>query len=795
MLDFLFKRRSKTTSDKLAATSQSAQSGQQQQQEQISHRQHALQQLQTISQDEEAVLKFLLACEFADGRLQAAQHLHAKPVLLAALPAMRKSDKRVTKLLQQKLDALLQGERLDTLAQECIVRAEYLQQVAPLLANQVAELDRQAAQYEQFPAPGRERYRFLRQQLEQRLLTQAELQRRLRDLCQQIRQGEGELAVQQDAFSVLQQHSEATSIPKNYAHDVEQALRAVQIEQAAVAEHHARELAEQAEREAAERDAAARTAFEACADATAETPVEQPITPSDAIAEMTPPDRERITALLEAMSTALDEGSVQRALVSDQTLHEIEHHPRALTTKQKAHLRALRAELHRLRSWARWGGSVSRDELIRAAEDLPKQELLAHELAKRIGGLRERWKSLDASGPSGKEVWQRFDGACNAAYAQATAQFEQLAQERIHNHAVAQALVVELRGQTMLLQVDEPDWKGIAQLCQYARNRWRDIGAIDRKLRTVVERDFEQALGALHDPLQAAREQEILLRKSLIEQVQTLSAHAQGCIDQVRTIQEQWQQRTKRVPLLHKDEQALWQQLRESCDALFAARKEQSAAARLRRQDVLAQKEAICVELEQCASDELATVRRNLSTAAQGWDAAGDTTQQGALEQRYRVAVQRLQQRADHIVQEKKKAEHALLMHKLNLCWQREAEHIDEKIAALEASWAACEAFSSPLETTLQKRWQAAPVRDAGAVLAQFDKLLLQMEIRLGLPSPATLAQQRLTLQVEALQASLKNGRHGDAIRGQLQILLGLPVPLDENRRVRLQTVIESGDR
>ena len=54
-----------------------------------------------------------------------------------------------------------------------------------------------------------------------------------------------------------------------------------------------------------------------------------------------------------------------------------------------------RAELKRLSDWARWGGNVSREELIKAVEQLGTQSLAMAELAKKVGSMRDRWKALD----------------------------------------------------------------------------------------------------------------------------------------------------------------------------------------------------------------------------------------------------------------------------------------------------------------------------------------------------------------------------------------------------------------
>src|SRR5262245_47054666 len=105
-------------------------------------RQAALAQAAAFANDEAGALAFLLRCEFADARLQAAEHVHSRAALEEALKAMRNVDRRVAKLLQSRLDILQQQDLCKELAQQCVDDALKLIDHPHLLPNQVAELDR-----------------------------------------------------------------------------------------------------------------------------------------------------------------------------------------------------------------------------------------------------------------------------------------------------------------------------------------------------------------------------------------------------------------------------------------------------------------------------------------------------------------------------------------------------------------------------------------------------------------------------------------------------------------------------
>src|SRR5206468_6611664 len=169
-----------------------------------------------------------------------------------------------------------------------------------------------------------------------------------------------------------------------------------------------------------------------------------------------------------------------------------------LTPQQSDRLAHLRAELKRLSDWARWGGNVSREELIRNVEALPTQNLPMSELAKKVGSTRDRWKALDSlSGAAPKSLWERFDAACTAAYAPAAAHFKHLAEERHSNAARGEKLVEEARAEVARLQSGEAEWKHVAGTVQRLRLAWSHLGAIDRKEKKRLDGLFTDALNVL----------------------------------------------------------------------------------------------------------------------------------------------------------------------------------------------------------------------------------------------------------------------------------------------------------
>ncbi len=83
----------------------------QKQEQQDQQRQVWKQKIDAAIGNEALVIEMLLACDFADGRLYAAQQVHSKQGLEQIKNAFKKSDKRVTKLAVTRLDEIDQQEQ------------------------------------------------------------------------------------------------------------------------------------------------------------------------------------------------------------------------------------------------------------------------------------------------------------------------------------------------------------------------------------------------------------------------------------------------------------------------------------------------------------------------------------------------------------------------------------------------------------------------------------------------------------------------------------------------------------
>ncbi|MES2899304.1 MAG: DUF349 domain-containing protein [Pseudomonadota bacterium] len=786
--------------------------------------------------DEAGAAEFILHCDFSELRLAAAEFIQSRYQLERVHAAMRNTDRRVAKLLQGRLDAMRHHEAELQRGQLCITQAEALLTDSKLTPNQVAELDRK---WSVIAAPElAPRFAQLRGELAARLEAQVVLQRAMIDRLNALRKlgasglPAAELAAQLEQMAQEQQAAlaapEHATLPRSLTNEfaselarLTDGLGALEQNQAAAGARAAAldawELADPASLQgehvkktwrqlppASEAEAAGlQERFDALL---ARLPTPTVVAPSkarDKRSEGAAPPDQNFLDKVEAMEVAVQHGSLGAAADLDKALKETRgvRLPPALQER----LAHARAELKRLSDWARWGGNVSREELIKAVEQLSTQNLAMSELAKKVGSMRDRWKALDTlSGAAPKSLWERFDSACSAAYAPAAAHFKHLADERHANAAKAQAVIAEARIEMAKLEGEQAvDWKHMAQTVQRLRLAWSHLGAIDRKDKKRLDQEFGDALNVLQAPLETQRKSEVSVREELIAQVAALNPADRHALDTLKSLQERWQEHARALPLERKAEQALWQRFRAACDTVFAKRKESAHAADAERRAHQEAKEAICARLEAAAAGvDAAGAGKLLRDAAAEWHAAGPVPRanEAKLDKRYQAAVAAIQHHLDAARRNAGKAQATALRDKLRLCQELEASIANPDTPAegdWAARWAALPALSAEYDKALKGRFEAAlgaltKGREAYAATLQRnrDKLLheiLRLEIAAGIDSGSEFARERLKLQVETLQSSLKSGQKPASQATQFLQLCALPALVDDRTASRIE--------
>ena len=809
-----------------------------------SAKQSALLEADQLADDEVAAVDFILQCRFADARLRAAEHVHTRALLERALQAMRKLDRRVTRMLQDRLDLIIKQELIARHAQDCIAAAGRLLQENPLMPNLVADMDRSWRSIGEVGEPYLSEFAMLRAKMDARLAAQTALQRSVIDSLEALRRlNTTEQSVEQEdlagALSQFGEQMEAfraspevLSLPRHLLTDFEQAHRrlaetlAASAKQAGQADAHHEALASWEAAPASSLDGseinriwgalpplqnesemhAVQQRFDALI---ARLPAQTEQQPDPVVSkDDATPD---FVASLQAMERAVLDGALLVASEQDEVIRTLDLRALRVSSAQMARLNNVRAELKRLQGWARWGGKVSREELIRSVELLTIQKMPLQELAKKVSAAREQWKSLDVSaGAAPKPLWERFDAACSTAYAPVAEHSKMQARERQLNKSRAEELVAGLHqfaSEAGLLSEDADhsvtDWKQVANTYRSAMQSWQRIGHMDRKDRKRLDADFIKAIELLQQPLQRRWNQEIARRNAMIAEVEQFTADDRKALDRVRVLQQQWQEYAKAIPLERKDEQALWQRFRLACNAVFAQRKQTNQAADAERDKNAKAKDAISASLEQALSEPEPTLRKLLRESERAWKGIGAVprAREKHIEERYRKAVAAVNAKIEATKRLEKSSLQQVLIQKLLMCCTVESA-LTEGLAH-DPEWVAQWQMLPPLpgarESAMKRRFDAAmgalqsSDRAYAALLernrAALQKDLLRAEMLAGITSPPDFAKERMKMQVELLQASMsgiKEAPLGDVI----ERLSALPALMDKTTADRLHRLL-----
>ncbi|MYM66636.1 DUF349 domain-containing protein [Pseudoduganella sp. FT55W] len=751
----------------------------------------------SLNGNEAAAVALILESEFAGVRQAAAEHVHTQAALEQVLQAVRNSDRRVAKLMQGRLDAIRYQQAEQQKAQACLDVAQRLLQDEKLTPNQVAELDRQWQVVAEVPSLAGQ-YASARAALAARLEAQVNLQRTIIDAMAAVRKLPQAGLPAEEALQALERHVAAQSgyqeapehnaLPRHLLSDFAQALEQTRATLATPP-----------------KPAPAPEPAPVAAPAAVEAAPAKPVAAKPSKPAPKETDK-KFLETLEALEAALEHGQLHIAAEHDKWLRDHKTH---LSHAQTEHLNHVRAELKRLGDWARWGGNVSREELVKAVEDLPAQKLPMSELAKKVGSMRDRWKQLDAvSGHAPKSLWERFDAACTSAYAPAAAHFKHLADERHANAAKAQALITETEALAASVAAGGADLKNVAAAGQRLRQMWGRLGTIDRKEKRKLDQTFDKVLAGMLAPLSDQRKIEAAKREQLIVEAEALEPSDRHTLDKLRRLQERWQEQAKALPLERKVEQALWQRFRAACDAIFAKRKETAHAADHERKAHLHAREAICKQLEEATFSgedkaQLAAIAQALKDAATAWHATGTVPRaaEARINQRYHNAVGKVQAQADAIKKRAGAAQANALRDKLRLCQSLESaigsngDAIDA--ADWQAKWSALPSLGNDYERALQGRFNAAlsatdGKRDAYAQELERNRAklldeILRLEIVAGVDSGAEFARERLKMQVEVLQSSLKSGQKPQSASAAYLQLCAMPALADARTASRIE--------
>lgn len=524
--------------------------------------------------------------------------------------------------------------------------------------------------------------------------------------------------------------------------------------------------------------------------------------------------KEVIAALderVKQLEQAMEEGKLARAeelrRALQDALPELEPSRRGALDKQ---LKGFDPKLRELRDWQRWGTSKAREELCVEMEGLAGAEMSPEEIQSRIRKAQSAWKKMDQDDPgSGRRYWNRFNAACNKAYEPCKEHFEKKAEERRRNREKREQICQRIEELGESTNWSEPDWQALDKAVRRAKQEWRDAGPTDRKQRKTLDDRFTAALDKLKPYMDDERERNLKRKRQQIEQAKELakSEDLGSAINEIKQLQKQW---ITTVSAKRSEEQALWQEFRGACDAIFDRRREQQDAANRERDAAKQAREKLCEALEalkEIAPDDIERAQSEQRRIHGEWMEAGHVPKahQEKLDARYRKARSELERRFASLAEVEARQQQELLAKKAALCGELEGSSDASAVERLRGELESLPKLENgKLERSITARFErAAKAAESGESspvddelkknLAQLEELVIRMEILAEVESPPEAARARMAYQVQRLSRAMEGRGPGNKRdeAAEVERSWRLTGPVEPELRTRLEQRFE----
>ena len=514
-------------------------------------------------------------------RQAAAEGIEDPALLHELLPRVRGKDKSAYRLIKQKCDALVAAQRqADEVARESVAVCESLERHGARTHDPLytATLEALTTRWNALPAA-----------------MDALLQERGQQALERCR-------------DVVAAHER--DLARQAA---EQAAARQAASEALEADERARVIQQQAAAALAEAAAQARAATVAASEAEERTRAEQRVTATQALGE--------IGSLVRLCSGALHAGNTRKAARFRQGIEEALQAAPVLPDYLARSLQQLDERLNELRQWKDYVVAPKRIELIEEMEALVGSQDAPEALAEHIRALQQEWRTINkgiASDASAEA--ERFQQAFRAAFKPCEAYFAAQAAVRRGNLESRKQVLERLQAFVASLDAEHADHHLVMQVLREAPREWHSHSPVDREASRHVENEFRQSMDRLRQVQDSWYERNAGEKSALIAQARHLSTVEDTtlAIDGVARLQAQWKETG---PVQRDRSQALWDEFRTLCDAVYQRREQAYAQYSAGLEAARGSAVALCEQVEQAVSLD-ATERVSTHTMIREWQDA-----------------------------------------------------------------------------------------------------------------------------------------------------------------------------
>lgn len=299
--------------------------------------------------------------------------------------------------------------------------------------------------------------------------------------------------------------------------------------------------------------------------------------------------------------SAAQGGQVRRARGLHRATQEKRPALDSIPTHLATKLEELDLAIERLSDWHEFAVTPKKEALIRQMEALAQSTIVPEELARKIHQLQDDWREVSKGVPHHDEdLWHQFQEASHKAFEPCREFFHAQAQEREANQAKRDELIEQLSQYVEGYNWEQPVWKDVDHTLKQARREWREAWPVPRQAIKAQEARFEPLMDQIHARLSEGYEAHRDAKEQLVERAHALTEKEElnEAIEGAKQLQSEWK---KVGPCRPRDDQNLWKQFRQHCDAIFERRQEQFQAADQERQAHAQEAEDIIEQLRNLA--------------------------------------------------------------------------------------------------------------------------------------------------------------------------------------------------
>ena len=481
-----------------------------------------------------------------------------------------------------------------------------------------------------------------------------------------------------------------------------------------------------------------------------------------------------LVSLLRQAQGALDHGGTARAARLRDTIKERLPQATHLPPWFARKLEELDARIDELKDWKTFTVVPKRAELLEQMRSLIGAELSPEEVAQRIRHLREEWRTLSrGAAEEPTPELQDFEEAAERAYEPCREHFARQAEVRKANQAKREALIERLTTFATGQSGDDVNWRAVQQVLAEARREWREYAPVDQAVVKDLQARFHAVLDGLQQRLDAEFERNVQAKRALIARTAELLnlTDTRQAIDGAKSLQQEWRT-IGFVP--RQQDNALWEEFRKHCDAVFQRSAQEFAAHGAALEGNQARAVALCEELERVAGlagEALQSAMEQLHGLREEFEGLElPRVSARELRQRYSRAVDRCRDAAQR---ERVAAQHrgwvelmaaATKLRELALAVAQQRPEPECEALRGEGEAAVAGLAHAPkggrerLEQQLANVAAGAIVADLAANEAALRLLCVRAELIAGIASPADDAELRREYQMQRLVQTMQGG-------------------------------------